>query len=125
MNTKEVHQKHAESAEEHAKHRNTGKHKFSDEEHEGHLASTEVHEGHVESDEEHKAALKDHKSSNEMHAKHLGSQVGIYLLYPLVSQRALRLPLGIILSKHQLLIFTIFLLATLLKCNFLAILGCH
>ena len=41
------------------------------------------------------------------------------------SQRALRLPLGIILSKHKLLIFYIFLLATLLKCNFLAILGCH
>ena len=40
------------------------------------------------------------------------------------SQRALRLPIGINLSKHKLLIFYIFLLATLHECNFLAILGC-
>ena len=41
-----------------------------------------------------------------------------------LSQRALRLPIGINLSKHKLLIFYIFLLATLHECNFLAILGC-
>ena len=40
------------------------------------------------------------------------------------AQRALRLPIGINLSKHKLLIFYIFLLATLGECNFLAILGC-
>ena len=40
------------------------------------------------------------------------------------AQRALRLPIGINLSKHKLLIFYLFLLATLHECNFLAILGC-
>ena len=40
------------------------------------------------------------------------------------AQRALRLPIGINLSKRKMLIFYLFLLATLHECNFLAILGC-
>ena len=46
------------------------------------------------------------------------------LSYPDHPQRALRLPIGINLSKRKMLIFYLFLLATLHECNFLAILGC-
>ena len=56
--TQEIHDKHADSAEEHAKNPNMGKHKFSNEEHKEHLASLEDHQRHSTSDEEHQNLLR-------------------------------------------------------------------
>ena len=63
--TQEIHDKHANSAEEHAMDPNMGKHKFSKEEHEEHLASLEDHQRHTTSDEEHQNVLHIPSGSNK------------------------------------------------------------